>query len=403
MLGIQAASVFDPVFLFVIKDMLNIKSAKTKKIALLALFVFLLLLVLLTASLFLKPSKQKKLPKDESAEITHPFPDKLYEHHPITEERCKLQENELAKEACFEELKYLNATINLNVQECGELADEKKRDDCHSYIAGVIPDGNICEKIKDKTKKEMCAVRAAINIGVYENDMQKGRNVCDKYFTNEPFENQECKDKVMVFVISGNIKDIKLCHEVRTLEYPALCYDYMFGQGYDCSGLSKENGKDKCESMYFLNKAKSLEDCYKLPLEDYKKVCLARIENKLTGPMDSDNDGVTDGEELNYGVSPFNPDTDNDGLDDYEEMKAFRTDPTRSDTDGDNLSDFDEIKKYKSSPQKQDTDHDGLKDWDEVFVYKTDINNPDTDNDGYLDGEEVVNGYNPLGEGKLKQ
>jgi|GEM_PF-5160168 len=386
--------------------MLSIKSVKTKKIILLVLFVLLLLLILLVAFLFLKSPSQKELPKNEntgSVEIVYPFPDKLYEHHPITEKRCMLQENELAKEACFEELKYLNATTNLDVQKCGELGDEKKRDDCYSYIAGVILDSDICEEIKDKTEKEACVVRTAINIGVYENDMQKGRDVCNKYFADEPFENQECKDKVMTFVIFRNIKDIKLCHEVRTLEYPALCYDYMFGQGYDCSGLSKEKGKDKCESMYFFNRAKSLEDCYKLPLADYRKVCLARIENKSTESMDSDNDKVTNGEELNYGINPFNSDTDDDGLDDYEEIKVYKTDPTRSDTDGDNLSDFDEIKKYETSPQRQDTDKDGLIDYEEIFVYKTDPNNPDTDGDGYLDGEEVVNGYNPSGKGKLRQ
>jgi len=50
----------------------------------------------------------------------------------------------------------------------------------------------------------------------------------------------------------------------------------------------------------------------------------------------------------------------------------------------------------------KDSDSDGLSDGDEVLRYKTDPANPDTDGDGYSDGSEVKNGYNPLGEGKLK-
>ena len=49
-----------------------------------------------------------------------------------------------------------------------------------------------------------------------------------------------------------------------------------------------------------------------------------------------------------------------------------------------------------------DKDGDYLLGHEEVYIYHTDPNNPDTDNDGHLDGEEVRNGYNPLGEGKLK-
>ncbi|MEA1963243.1 MAG: hypothetical protein U9M94_03335 [Patescibacteria group bacterium] len=49
-----------------------------------------------------------------------------------------------------------------------------------------------------------------------------------------------------------------------------------------------------------------------------------------------------------------------------------------------------------------DSDNDNITDSDELKIYHTDPNNPDTDGDGHLDGEEVRNGYNPLGEGKLK-
>lgn len=49
-----------------------------------------------------------------------------------------------------------------------------------------------------------------------------------------------------------------------------------------------------------------------------------------------------------------------------------------------------------------DSDNDGLTDYEEIFIYKTNPNKKDTDGDGYSDGDEVKNGYNPLGEGKMK-
>jgi len=51
---------------------------------------------------------------------------------------------------------------------------------------------------------------------------------------------------------------------------------------------------------------------------------------------------------------------------------------------------------------KTDSDNDGLTDIEELKVYGTDPKKADTDGDGYSDGDEVKNGYNPLGEGKLK-
>lgn len=75
--------------------------------------------------------------------------------------------------------------------------------------------------------------------------------------------------------------------------------------------------------------------------------------------------------------APESLDTDNDGLSNNEEI-ALGTDPTSADTDDDDLSDGDEVK-----------------------IYLTDPLNPDTDGDGYLDGAEVDAGYDPKGQGRL--
>mgnify|MGYP001587553303 CR=1 FL=1 len=70
---------------------------------------------------------------------------------------------------------------------------------------------------------------------------------------------------------------------------------------------------------------------------------------------DMDNDGILDAEEAQMGLSSQDFDTDGDGIPDKMEIDRFKTDPTRADTDG----------------------------------------------DGFADGYEIINGFNPLGEGKL--
>ncbi|MFA4833261.1 MAG: hypothetical protein WC619_00255 [Patescibacteria group bacterium] len=75
----------------------------------------------------------------------------------------------------------------------------------------------------------------------------------------------------------------------------------------------------------------------------------------IAGPIDSDQDGLTDEEEVTLGTDINNTDTDSDGLFDREEVRVYKTNPLVADTDG----------------------------------------------DGYSDGDEVKNGYNPAGPGKL--
>ena len=75
---------------------------------------------------------------------------------------------------------------------------------------------------------------------------------------------------------------------------------------------------------------------------------------------------------------------------------------SRKDTDKDGLTDEEEAE-YGTSARAADTDSDGLFDPEEIRTWETDPLNPDTDGDGYLDGEEVDGGYNPNGEGLLRE
>ncbi|MBI4435457.1 hypothetical protein HY630_02200 [Candidatus Uhrbacteria bacterium] len=75
---------------------------------------------------------------------------------------------------------------------------------------------------------------------------------------------------------------------------------------------------------------------------------------------------------------------------------------SRTDTDKDGLTDEEEAE-FGTSARSEDTDSDGLFDPEEIRTWETDPLNPDTDGDGYLDGGEVSAGYNPNGDGPLRE
>jgi len=107
-----------------------------------------------------------------------------------------------------------------------------------------------------------------------------------------------------------------------------------------------------------------------------------------TDPLlkDSDGDGIDDDKENNGEGegSPTNPDTDDDGLFDGAEIE-FGSDPTKKDTDGDGLGDLEEFL-LGSLPRDTDTDNDFLLDGEETT---TDVLKWDSDEDGIPDGIET--------------
>ncbi|MCF2143158.1 MAG: S8 family serine peptidase [Candidatus Heimdallarchaeota archaeon] len=103
---------------------------------------------------------------------------------------------------------------------------------------------------------------------------------------------------------------------------------------------------------------------------------------------DSDSDGLLDGEEFSYGCNPLITDTDGDGLTDYYEITSSNTDPSKVDTDADSLTDYDECEVYSTNPLLKDTDGDNWEDAYELFTTGTSPIKSDTDADGLLDSSE---------------
>ncbi|MBK8947009.1 MAG: OmpA family protein [Ignavibacteriae bacterium] len=120
---------------------------------------------------------------------------------------------------------------------------------------------------------------------------------------------------------------------------------------------------------------------------------ITKLEEEIgTNPnkFDSDEDGLSDGDEINlYSTNPNSFDSDNDKLTDFEEVKSFFTDPNSKDSDGDDILDFDEIDLYSTNPNLKDSDKDGLGDSYEVFKYLTNPTLIDTDIDELDDKKEI--------------
>lgn len=83
--------------------------------------------------------------------------------------------------------------------------------------------------------------------------------------------------------------------------------------------------------------------------------------------IDTDNDGLTDEEELQYGTDPRAIDTDGDTLPDAYEFNVLFSDPTNQDTDGDGIDDGLEHNFFRTSPILADTDGDQNSDAEELL------------------------------------
>ncbi len=131
---------------------------------------------------------------------------------------------------------------------------------------------------------------------------------------------------------------------------------------------------------------------------------------------DTDGGGVLDGAEVHRGTSPLYPeddhgdghgypvDSDQDGLFDDEELYVWNTDPHDADTDGGGVPDGEEVWRHTNPTDPiddfwyappVDTDGDGLPDIDEVEL-GTAIDLADSDGGGTPDGYELWYGLDPL-------
>lgn len=130
---------------------------------------------------------------------------------------------------------------------------------------------------------------------------------------------------------------------------------------------------------------------------DGLSICGEQFYSTDPNNADSDNDGLSDGMEVNtHDTNPLDADSDDDGLTDGLEVNTHGTDPLDTDSDDDGLSDGVEVNVHGTNPLDADSDDDGLSDSMEVNTHGTDPLDADTDDDLLTDGLEVTYGTDPL-------
>ena len=338
----------------------------------------------------------------------------------VTEEKCSKMENETQQKNCYDQLQF-NVTISSkNLKECLLISHLSLRDSCLRRIAENYKNPDLCKKMLNHASREKCVGAVAINL--------KDKSICNK-FQGEPYEKQECEDRVDAFLItdkkifldeSGEVSAVEIdeCAKIKTLEYSKLCVGNALRENIILIGQTdNKKFEDNYNDFYYYRISSTEEECNNIVLEGAKNACLNKLNYPGLPAYDFDLDGLSDEKELWFFTDPGKKDTDGDGLMDIEEILDYHTNPSQTDTDGDGISDGDEVKKYKTNPNKTDTDGDGISDGDEIRngtnthsgdsdkdglldideeKYGTDINNSDTDGDGMSDLEETRSGYNPL-------
>ncbi len=315
---------------------------------------------------------------------------------PSLEDCAKLDDK--AKQDCVNRFRASQAFLSRDPRKCLEVDDYTLRNQCLYNSLAPLKKADDCERIADKNFRERCEEDIGMTV--------QGADYCNN-FDDEPSEKQECVDRVTAIEASKR-GDIQACAGIKTLEYSFLCeINSMRRNGNVCEEIKDMKKKNLCISRVDFSKAKTKDDCDKLPDETYKKVCNNVLGTTLDDktPFDSDGDGLNDYRELWISTDPFNPDSDGDGLNDNAEYNVNFTDPADPDSDDDGIKDGAEIARGTNpkipnalTANKVDTDEDGLLNKDEVR-WGTNAANADTDGDGVMDGTEIGDATDPLGPG----
>ena len=224
-------------------------------------------------------------------------------------------------------------------------------------------------------------------------------------FTDASKEQNNDKD------IEINNTDISLYNPIIT-DYKENDYIYAYivtkaDEGVDKLRFWRGNAKNLWNSSIILDYEhyKLGYNCVNVNGWD-KSGYLSKKEYEINDIADKDNDKVSDYLEALLGLDKTKSDTDGDGINDYDEVVITKTDPLKYDSvkegisdadidsDNDGLTNIEEIN-YSSNPLMADSDEDGLNDYNEIKIYLTDATLEDSDGDGLNDGDESILGFNP--------
>jgi hypothetical protein len=219
----------------------------------------------------------------------------------VSEEGRISERNEKRAEIDQKNDNFKQAVASNSSDTCMDL-DLDMRNVCITQIAMNNSNIELCQDISDVEKKDYCKSKVYHKIAIENNNINNCALIEDNFW------HDSCLNKI----VDNNGLNKSICEDINDFEDAKACEDRItFFEAIeveDCSLLEGEM-REECDSVFNNN-------------EEEKKVeeKLANIEEEVV--VDTDNDGLSDGDEVNiHGTDPNNPDTDSDGYLDGEEVE----------------------------------------------------------------------------------
>jgi hypothetical protein len=210
----------------------------------------------------------------------------------VTKNDCEKMIDSTKRKDCLDYLSIKSMIQNNEIGKaelvCKKIGPEWQ-DSCNFTVA--VSSGknwNLCSTIKDKTISDLCWRQKAIS----DNNLDVCGNLKWQAYN-------DCRDSV----IANNYYEIDKCKEIKNPKYFETC---ILLKKDDCRNFSDKALAGKCQAIRTFNQTittKKKEDCLKITLEQYRKVCEEYFKAGRFG--DSDQDGASDREELIIGTNPF--------------------------------------------------------------------------------------------------
>jgi hypothetical protein len=176
-------------------------------------------------------------------------------------------------------------------------------------------------------------------------------------------KDEKARLKCSHIILVRTAKDeLSKCNSIINDDQKIQCITKIFyinKEQTDCEYFEDLDVRKECESVVNYNKSLTQSEpssCEKIQDENLKNYCLKIFKNKksrdeINSNLISTNTDMilksrnnTNTATNSLGSIEINKDTDNDGLTDQEEVNKYLTDPNNSDTDGDGYKDGDEVK-----------------------------------------------------------
>lgn len=212
-------------------------------------------------------------------------------------------------DACAADAALRGATRGEVVELCGEITDERTRDQCVLEVALRRGDERLCVRASESV--------AAYCVGVFQSERAKREG-----------------DMELCLAVSDAIQRESCFAAIIATKDRAFCETLPEGLHERC-----------IVTMIYRDAAGNPALCNELADPAERETCVRDVASESAVPTaDSDNDGLSDDEEAQRGTNSEKADTDGDGLSDGEEVTRWQTDPKNADTDGDGFGDGTEVR-----------------------------------------------------------